>query len=171
VALQAEIQANESSWARRNIAQLNIELGAIQSNIPQITIQDQAVLDEPPSDHCMDNNPDNNPHDVVQEELPIDPNQTYGEYIRGSIYKEKRLREERNWNRVLDPMFIAYMKSSFATGDWGDVNTWDMDRNPTCACTAGQRSKRSVDSVDILCEVFRFTQCLKTNVLNIHFII
>jgi hypothetical protein len=78
VALQAEIQANESSWARRNIAQLNIELGAIQSNIPQITIQDQAVLDEPPSNHCMDKNPDNNPHDVVQEELPIDPNQTYG---------------------------------------------------------------------------------------------
>lgn len=93
--------------------------------------------------------PDNN-EDIGNPEVAPDPHVSYGEYIRGSYYKTKQLKDGSNWKKVLGDMFIAYMTCSQKTSQWGDINVWDINHNKSCACGASKQRKRKVDIVDIL---------------------
>lgn len=148
----AELEASESIWAKKHTDELERAL----ANIPAVYNQRQDNHDGFAADFEQDfeNLPDDYINNFLPQnnngEVPPDPHGSFGEYIRGSYYKTKQLKDGSNWKRVLGEMFIAYMTCSQRTSQWGDTATWNLDRNKKCSCGDGDRHTRDVDMVDIL---------------------
>lgn len=143
----AAMEAAEATWAIERCDRLQ---EALEGNQPP-----QPAAPIPNIDVDLD--ADHNYLDPLLQG-PLEPNpeapgaaETHQQLISSSHYKRKRLRDEENWRRVSGPMFRAYMLCAEQTSDWGNVTTWNEDRNQECSCTPARKHNQTLDVVDILC--------------------
>ncbi|KAH9822464.1 hypothetical protein DFH28DRAFT_881386 [Melampsora americana] len=145
----AAFEAPEASWAKNSFSQL----AAKRSN--------PSGPGEPSSgrSHDGDRDPDG-PLLPLEMWLPereaIDPPSTpppsnFQEYFVLPSYKEKRIREERQWQEITKVMLPEYLKCSRLTSQWGNHSKWNHDWRSPCSnparCSRGP--PREVDMVDM----------------------
>lgn len=141
----ASIEAAEADWADRRCNRLQVALEG--NHLPKhASPLPQSGVDAGPFDY----EPPNHEANHLDDDIPA-PANTHQEHISSSQYKKRRLREEENWKTVSGEMFRAYMVCASATSDWGNLATWNEDRNPECPCTPSRRRLRNIDVLDIVC--------------------
>lgn len=69
---------------------------------------------------------------------------------RGDVNRKRRIREERQWSEVIEPMFKAFMKCKLLTRQWSDPETWKIDSKPDCRCSIAKRRVCELELYDIL---------------------
>ncbi|KAH9824279.1 hypothetical protein DFH28DRAFT_880053 [Melampsora americana] len=87
-----------------------------------------------------------------QEEENLEDVHTYVQLVSGRTYQHRRLREHQHWKDIMQKVFIAFMKSSERTSDWGDDLRWNHNFNDEEDCSCGPRSKRTraIDTMDLI---------------------
>ncbi|EGG12093.1 uncharacterized protein MELLADRAFT_89339 [Melampsora larici-populina 98AG31] len=153
----AEVTASGSQWVRNRTQEIERALAEtpaakMQVHQPENNIEiiassdDNNSADDPPEQ--MGNHFD---HSLpTADALPPNVDVTLGDYIRGSYYKKKQLAEAKNWEKMLNPMFLAYMSLARKGSQWGDPRLWNVDHNIPCSCGVAATRTRPVDMVDIL---------------------
>lgn len=153
----ADIEAKET----RLVKERNLAISRALANLPSIPI---SVDGSAESSNIQDNtssrssDPGSDQHDFQRnddlntenQEQPPETNTPVTEYVKGSYYKSKQLRDAKNWTKVFPEMFIAYMNCSQPTSQWGDGSAWNVDRNTPCSCGLGVQRYRNVDLVDTI---------------------
>ncbi|KAH9812018.1 hypothetical protein DFH28DRAFT_899824 [Melampsora americana] len=149
----AALEANDALWVNHQ----SQEIQNAQANTAQPDEQLQNPQDLFDSDDEINRINDINPNEdhLINHWLPNrndveEPPEVhnFGDYVRGSTYKHKQLREAENWKKVFGPMFLDFMVCSQRTSQWGN-GSWDEDRNRTCACGPGKHRRRKVDMLDL----------------------
>ncbi|KAH9808499.1 hypothetical protein DFH28DRAFT_935864 [Melampsora americana] len=90
----------------------------------ELVIQDQ--------DHINNILPQYDNAGVDPEVLP-NINTPFSNYVQGSYYKKKKLKEHANWKKAYPEMFIAYMTLAQATFQWGNRSNWTPITTKTVA--------------------------------------
>ncbi|KAH9809376.1 hypothetical protein DFH28DRAFT_905506 [Melampsora americana] len=98
------------------------------------------------------------------EEDNLDDVHTYVQLVSGATYRHRRLREHLHWKEMMQKLFIAFMKGSARTSDWGDDMRWNHDFNDEedCSCRPGLKHTRSIDTMDLIYRrkiQFEFCSC------------
>ncbi|EGG00045.1 uncharacterized protein MELLADRAFT_93876 [Melampsora larici-populina 98AG31] len=152
----ADLDASEVRWLEQQSQRL--------TNQPPP--QHEAMQAPPPdlfdpegeNDYISDINPEeaylinHNILDDSNEEPPEVNN--FSEYVKGSNYKKKQIKEAQNWAKVFGPMFLDFMVGSKRTTQWG-LDTWSVDYNKSCSCGTGKNRLRKVDLVDLTMRLIR----------------
>lgn len=151
----AELNASEARW----VEQQSQRLGK-PPPLANAPTQDDPKEPPPPDPFYPDRGfgeiSDIDPQEVHDghEQIPDNSHEVppqvnnFGEYVRGSTYKEKQIKEARNWAKVFGPMFLDFMVGSTRTTQWG-LDTWNQDYNQACSCGPGRHRMRNVDMVDL----------------------
>ncbi|EGG13205.1 uncharacterized protein MELLADRAFT_114798, partial [Melampsora larici-populina 98AG31] len=67
----------------------------------------------------------------------------------GDTNQKCRIREERQWQEVIEPMFKVFMLCKKVTLNWSRVD-WNLDRKPPCRCSVAKKRIRHLAMIDIL---------------------
>lgn len=70
--------------------------------------------------------------------------------IAGEYNQRRRIREERQWEEALEPMFKVFMICKLLTFDWSQSETWNYDTKDPCRCSVAKKRIRHLGFVDIL---------------------
>ncbi|EGG06581.1 uncharacterized protein MELLADRAFT_63184 [Melampsora larici-populina 98AG31] len=70
--------------------------------------------------------------------------------VTGDNNQKRRIREERQWQEVIEPMFKAYMLCKQLTLNWSRAVTWDSDWKEDCRCSAAKKRIRHLEMMDIM---------------------
>ncbi|KAH9816158.1 hypothetical protein DFH28DRAFT_1160735 [Melampsora americana] len=147
----AEFEAPEAYWAKTTFNQMAAE----RSNVSG---PGKTGSPSPPPGGGGDRDGAYPPLDmfVPYDRDPVPPPSTpppsnFTEYYVMPSYKQKRIREERQWREITKAMLPEYMKCSRKTSQWGNPLKWDDDWHPTCSNPARccRRPPREIDMVDI----------------------
>ncbi|EGF97594.1 uncharacterized protein MELLADRAFT_69891 [Melampsora larici-populina 98AG31] len=79
----------------------------------------------------------------------------------GDYNRKRRIREERQWQDVIEPMFRCFMRCKLLTFDWSQPETWNIDLKDPCRCPASKKRVRELDLIDIL-----YKNCLHYAAVN-----
>ncbi|KAA1112653.1 hypothetical protein PGT21_005046 [Puccinia graminis f. sp. tritici] len=126
------------------------------------------------SEHATLNDLTDVPNSIPEDQLPsqnqfdeeirwdsVDPQvEQLHQYMQSQAHSERRETEEKNWKEAYEQMFPAFYQSSAATSNWGDLDKWNHDFTPSCACD--QIQQRPVVLVDLLTrkqQEIRFCEC------------
>ncbi|KAH9819534.1 hypothetical protein DFH28DRAFT_1093566 [Melampsora americana] len=71
-------------------------------------------------------------------------------WIAGDYNRQRRIRGERQWEDILEPMFKVFMVCKLLTFDWSQSETWNFDTKKTCKCSVAKKRIRNLDFIDIL---------------------
>lgn len=150
----AALQANNSKWCQAQCKEWNLEIeGSNKQAVPSHTVS--AAEEEDPPDYDISQCTESlDQEELISNEYHL--RQSLSQLIRCDEYKRRRLAEERQWNSILNGMFVAYMTVHTKTSQWGDPETWNKDWNAPCSCTRVR--EKWVDTVDILGEIILRSQ-------------
>ncbi|KAH9818880.1 hypothetical protein DFH28DRAFT_888009 [Melampsora americana] len=105
--------------------------------------EDQATYDHFQLTGDMD---EIDPNNDAQE---IHPPGLRSAYFKSVTYRERTLREEANWRKIIPELFNAFITCSFKTRQWGDEEAWNRDLNFACKCPTWKISQAEIDVVDL----------------------
>ena len=80
---------------------------------------------------------------------------SFVEYISGDRYKSQRIKEHNDWKSIMQEIFIAFIKCSDHTSQWGNQGNWNHDFQKdlsTCFCDSNSKTVREIDAVDLNCK-------------------
>ncbi|EGG04643.1 uncharacterized protein MELLADRAFT_88711 [Melampsora larici-populina 98AG31] len=153
--LIAQVEASNSQFLQNRTGQIERALASgPPCQIPAEPLNHKIEFELPGHIASSDEDDANDQHSniLVSNADPLPPNVdvTFRDYIRGEYYKNTQLTEVKNWAKVLNPMFIAFMSCARKASQWGDPRLWGVDHNSPCSCGVGDTQTRAVDMVDIL---------------------
>lgn len=152
---QAELNQAAHKWCEAKFDKLHQDHLALKAPAPPHPTDLLIAADDDDDEETEDQEPpldinipqgDGNDH----QEAPVARN--IGEFVAGRTYKSRRVKEERAWERVMQPMFVTWMRCSTSTSNWGHYDDWRRDyfENTSCYCPENAKVLRKVDMVDFV---------------------
>ncbi|KAH9806804.1 hypothetical protein DFH28DRAFT_919253 [Melampsora americana] len=87
-------------------------------------------------------------NDGIPPNNPPPPPENLTQHISSNEYQIRRIRESQSWQKVLRPMFVAFMRCADRTSMWWNEQNWRIDWHQ-CPCKGSQiKAGRSVDFID-----------------------
>lgn len=154
--LLAEWEDVEGEWCQHECNQLSRAL--TQSVSTSLLGDEQRSLRGSDDDHPHfdgDTEPLTNESDIetsYEDESDASVNSFGGAFaqMRGAINRKRRIRGDRQWAEVIQPMFKAFMKVKLLTREWSHSETWNQDFKAECRCSIAKKHIRQIDIYDIL---------------------
>ncbi|KAH9808472.1 hypothetical protein DFH28DRAFT_909578 [Melampsora americana] len=106
--------------------------------------------DDPPSDISLSDTESTVSHDSEQSIASNPETGCVVTAVTGDYNQRRRVREEQQWQEVIEPMFKAYMVCKQLTFNWSRAATWNFDWKEDCRCSVAKKRIRYLDMVDIL---------------------
>ncbi|KAH9811863.1 hypothetical protein DFH28DRAFT_1084730 [Melampsora americana] len=148
---KAKHDKSQLSWGQKKCEEISKALNTIPKapDVPHDNQSDSG--DDVPNEYFAHFWP-LGPDAEEQEEENLEDVHTYVQMVSGRTYQHQRLREHQHWKDIMQKVFIAFMKSSDRTSDWGDDLRWNHNFNDEEDCSCGPRSKRTraIDTMDLI---------------------
>ncbi|EGG08694.1 uncharacterized protein MELLADRAFT_61722 [Melampsora larici-populina 98AG31] len=162
----SEWEKAEEDWCNKKCESLSRAL--MQTEVPRPStstaddldlVNEDDELDYDHQFHVEDNEDDQSPSDINESDTKSNDSQQSiasspgtGSVVTaatGDMNQKRRIREERQWNEVIEPMFKVFMLCKQITFNWSRAD-WDLDRKAECRCSAAKKRTRHVAMLDIL---------------------
>ncbi|KAH9809781.1 hypothetical protein DFH28DRAFT_904161 [Melampsora americana] len=149
---KAEHDKAQRAWGQKKCEEISQALNAAPPNeLPELP--QGGDLDDAQDGHDVYFENENSPDIDEQEPDPENIN-TYVQLVSGNVYRSRRIQEHMQWKEIMQKTFIAFMRSSELTSEWGNDLKWNHDFNSKDECLCGNRPglvrTRTIDTVDII---------------------